>query len=493
MSAQQSNPDADAPDQRRWRAFIVVLAAGFMTLLDVSIVNVALPSIEAGLGATASHIQWIVAGYSLAFGLSLVPAGRLGDVFGRRRLFLIGLVGFVVASAACGFAQDSAMLAAMRIVQGLFAGVMNPQVIALIQELFRGPERAKAFGWFGMTIGVSTAIGPMLGGILVSGLGPEYGWRSVFLINVPIGLAVIPLAARFLPSLKRSDTSGEAAPARPTRTKLGLDAPGLVLIGGIVLAIMWPFVSGSEREGDLSSAPWWMLGVALALVGVLIAWEGFQDRRGRPVVLPRSLVRNRGFVMGACLGAVFFAGFSGMFIVITMYYQQGLGLPAWVSGLSQMPFAVASAIAAARSGARVNVKGRAVVTRGLVTMATGLLGVVAVALVLPQDVGAWIIPAFLFVAGWGSGFVISPNQALTLADVPTEQAGTASGMLQTLQRLGGSVGLALVTTVFFTRVAVGHGSPESYSQALVLSTSYTILMVLIATIIAVADSRRRSH
>ena len=187
----------------RWRAFAVCLGAGFMTLLDVSIVNVALPSIEASLGAGPSDLQWIVAGYTLAFGLVLVPAGRLGDVRGRRTVFVAGLTGFVVASAACGLATTPEMLAVMRLVQGLAAGVLNPQVVGLIQQLFTGPERGRAFGLFGATIGVSTAVGPLLGGLLLAVFGEDQGWRAVFLVNVPLGAVLIPLALRYLPRTDR--------------------------------------------------------------------------------------------------------------------------------------------------------------------------------------------------------------------------------------------------------------------------------------------------
>lgn len=473
--------------QTPWRAFAFVLAAGFMTLLDVSIVNVALPSIESGLGAGASEIQWIVAGYSLAFGLVLVPAGRIGDLVGRRTMFTIGLTGFVLASLACGLAVDSRTLVITRVVQGVFAGILNPQVAALIQQLFQGPARARAFGYFGMTVGVSTAIGPTLGGFLVSALGPEHGWRSVFLINVPIGMVVIPLAWRNLRGVDRGHRE------RPHEGGLGLDAVGLGLIAVIVLALMWPFISSSDNPDGLAGSPWWLLAVAAAFLVVLVLWERAQDGRGRPAVLPGILVRNKGFVLGAALGSAYFAGFTGIFINATLYFQQGAGLPAWQAGLAQVPFAVFSAVSAARSGNWVNKVGRRVVILGLSTMLVAILAIMVVAsLFADRHWTVWVVSALLGLAGAGSGLVISPNQALSLADVPGHVAGTASGLLQTLQRLGATVGLALMTAVFFMVVGTApNGDLSSHAHALVASMGVTVALLGIALAIGVVDSRRR--
>ena len=469
-------------DSQRWRAFAMVLGGGFMTLLDVSIVNVALPSIQSVLGATASEIQWIVAGYSLTFGLMLVPAGRFGDVFGRRRMFLIGLAGFTLVSLACGFAPSATALAVLRLVQGAFAGVMNPQISALIQELFQGADRARAFGLFGMTVGLSTAIGPLLGGVLVTGIGAEHGWRSVFLINVPIGLVLLPFAARLLPPPRPKD---------PGRRPLGLDVPGLLLIAVIVVAFMWPFVTGSSHAEGLAGSPWWLLAVAAALAAALLWWERRLNRASRPAVLPAALVRNTGFVMGAALAAAYFAGFTSIFVVMTMFYQDGLGTSALIAGLAQMPFAIASAVASRWSGRRVMRAGRGIVVQGLAIMLGSVVAIIAVAALVPAYVAQWVIPVLFGVAGWGSGAVISPNQTLTLADVPTPLAGTAAGLLQTFQRLGGSVGLALLTTVYFARVGAGDGGVESYAHALALSLALNVAILGVALGIAVADARRR--
>ena len=195
-----AEPPDDTPDPRRWRALSVTLTAGFMSLLDVSIVAVALPSMRESLGASPAAIQWVVSGYALTFGLALVPAGRLGDAVGRRRMFLAALAGFVVCSAAAGAAQNEGMLVAARLAQGVAAGALAPQNSALIQQLFRGAERGRAFGFFGATVGISTAAGPVLGGVILALAGGPGGWRWIFYVNVPIGLVALVLAARLLPA-----------------------------------------------------------------------------------------------------------------------------------------------------------------------------------------------------------------------------------------------------------------------------------------------------
>src|SRR4051794_3771009 len=190
----------EAPDPRRWEALAVCLVAGFMVLLDVSIVNVALPSIRSGLDASASDLQWIVSGYALTFGLLLVPSGRLGDARGRRRAFMVGVALFTLSSAACGVAQSSLWLTIARLAQGAAGGLLTPQIAGIIQLLFRGKERGKAFGLFGATVGLSTAIGPLLGGLIIGGFGAKEGWRWVFYVNIPIGIAAVLLALRFIPA-----------------------------------------------------------------------------------------------------------------------------------------------------------------------------------------------------------------------------------------------------------------------------------------------------
>src|SRR5829696_975387 len=236
LSMSSTPTDAPPPDPTRWRSLALCLTASAMTLLDLSIVNVALPSLRTSLGATDSDLQWIVAGYALAFGVVLVPAGRLGDARSRRMVFLVGVALFTGSSAVAGAAPDPTVLAIARVLQGLAGGLIAPQTSGFIENLFRGPERARAFGLLGAVIGISTAVGPLLGGLLVNLGGPDLGWRLVFYVNVPIGLVLLPLAYRWLPRAERS------------RERQSLNPVGVALFAAGVLLALLPLVEGEQDQ-----------------------------------------------------------------------------------------------------------------------------------------------------------------------------------------------------------------------------------------------------
>jgi MFS family permease len=488
-----------------WPAFSVCLVAAFMTLLDVSIVNVALPSIRTGLNASQTQLQWIVSGYALAFGLVLVPSGRLGDVRGRRPVFVASLVLFTLASAGCGLAPTAAWLVAARLAQGVAGGILNPQVSGFVQELFQGPERGRAFGFQGAIIGISTAIGPLAGGTLINMFGTEHGWRAVFFVNVPIGLVAIVLAQRLLP--RPSDE----------RHRESLDPVGVLLLGAGVLLVLLPLVElgssgsggsgsgGSSSSGSSSSGSnglsaawrWPMLGAAVVLLVGFVLWERRFARTGRAPMIDLTLFRRLSYAFGVAVGLVYFAGFTAIFFVFALYLQSGLGYGALESGLAITPFAAGSAIAAFAAGRVVNRFGRPLVAGGLAVVAIGLA--VTAYVVHRQggrDVGlATALP--LLVAGLGSGAVISPNVTLTLSEVPVRQAGAAGGVLQTFQRIGAAVGIAAVGTIFFSRLAssaqTGHGRPD-WTGSLVLAFSLCAIAVTAAMVVALADvvhGRRR--
>ncbi|TGO05587.1 MFS transporter [Serinibacter arcticus] len=478
-----STPASRAPRDARWPAFAVCLGAGFMTLLDVTIVNVALPSIESSLGAGPSELQWILAGYTLAFGLALVPAGRLGDVYGRRNLFLIGLAAFVVTSAACGLVSSGPALAGVRFAQGIAAGVLNPQVIGFIQDLFKGPERGKAFGYFGATIGVSTAIGPLAGGGLLALFGEGEGWRAVFLVNVPIGLILLPLAWKLLPRPeKRAD-----APARGAR----LDVVGSLLLAAAVVAFMWPFVS-STSEGAEGSAgadrAWWVIAVGAALVAVLVWWERRVKARGGLPLIPGNLLRVPSFTFGVGVSTLYFLGFTGIWLASTLWLQSGLGLSPLQAGLVLTPFSITGAIAATLGGRWITRFGRPLVVIGIVITVVALAALDLLIGVVPEPGVAWVAAGLLMVAGFGNGFVISPNQTLTLAKVPPGDAGAAAGSLQTMQRIGAAVGVSANSAAFFAVLS----STGSYTDAFAMSLRVVVAIMLLGLVVAIIDTRRRS-
>lgn len=457
---------------RRWQAFAVCLAAGFMTLLDVSIVNVALPSIESALHASSSQVQWIVAGYTLAFGLVLVPAGRLGDLHGRRVMFLVGLATFVVTSALCGAALSGTWLVIGRVLQGIAAGMLNPQVIAMIQELFSGPERARAFGLYGACVGISTAVGPLLGGVLIEVFGADQGWRAVFLVNVPVGLVTIVLAWRLLPRV------------RPHGMERWLDLPGLLLLGGTVLVFMLPFVAGK----DASPARWLLLLLSVVGAAAFWRWERRYERGGRRPVFTAGLIGTATYSRGAVFALLYFGGFTSIFLLSTLYLQSGLGLTALQCGLVLTPFALAGALSAWLSGRWVSRFGRRLVILGVLAMLSGVIAADVIAMVADGATAAWWIGGVLAVSGFGNGIVIAPNQALTLADVPVSEAGVAAGALQTGQRIGTAVGLAASTSVFFAGLAATRGD---YSHALVTGLRVVIGVLVVALAVAIVDQWRR--
>ncbi|MBW1600774.1 MFS transporter [Streptomyces sp. JJ66] len=467
-------PASEQPDPRRWKALAVCLLAGFITLLDVSIVNVALPSIRAGLTASAGAIQWVVAGYALAFGLLLVPAGRLGDARGRRLLFMTGLTLFAAASALCGFAQNPTWLVAARLMQGLAGGIVAPQVSALIQQLFRGAERGRAFGMYSAVIGVSTAVGPVLGGGIIALAGPGHGWRWIFFVNLPVCLVALVLAGRLLP--------GPTDATRPCARDL--DPLGVVLLGlGVGLALL-PLVQERQWEG----AGKWLLTPAALLVLLLFAqWERVHARRAQPLVDLR-LFRLRSYTLGSLLMLAYFAGFTSIFFVFTLYLQAGLGYSALEAGLSVTPFALGSALAAVFSGRLVTRYGRALVVGALLGVTGGLsLVVVAVSVADGEFVGL-AVAAPLLLAGLGGGFVIAPNQTLTLASVPPEQGGSAAGVLQTGQRIGSAAGIAVTGSVFFAQLA---STDQDWATAFRVSLSVSVGFVLAALLVALIDLRTR--
>ncbi|MFI8459739.1 MFS transporter [Kitasatospora sp. NPDC085464] len=459
-------------DTRRWRALAVCLVAGFMTLLDVSIVNVALPTVRAGLHMSESGLQWVLSGYALAFGLVLVPAGRLGDARSRRAVFLTGLALFTAASALAGAAQSQEWLVLARLFQGAAGGVLVPQVSGFIQTLFRGADRGRAFGALGATIGLSTAVGPLLGGLLIHLSGPQDGWRWVFLVNLPIGVAALPIAHRLLPA---------PPPAAERAGHRDFDPVGLVLLGAGTVALLLPFVQAQQWH---SPARWLLLPVSAVLLAAFVGWEVHYGRRHEPLV-SMALFAVRPYAAGVLLSLAYFAGFTAIFFIFTLYLQVGLHYSALVAGVAITPFAIGSGAAAAVGGRLVSRLGRRLVVVGLLLVLAGLLAAaLAVQLWSGPRVG-WTTALPLLVAGVGSGLVIAPNQTLTLQQVPVARAGSAGGVLQTAQRVGSAVGIAVVGSVFF---AHARGRYPDWATAFQLGVTVAAGLVLTALLVALVDT-----
>lgn len=468
----QAEAQSYVPDPRRWRVLAVSLVVGFMSLLDVTIVNVAVPSIRAGLETSTATIQWVVSGYALAFGMTLVAGGRLGDAHGRRRMMTIGLIGFVVSSAAVGLAPNAAWIVVARLVQGASAGLLTPQNSGLIQQLFRGPERGRAFGMFGFTVAVASAAGPLIGGALIALLGEENGWRSLFLINVPIGLVALVLIRRLVPD---NDVGAEAE--KDPR----VDLVGALLLGLAVLSVLYPLIS---LEG----------GAGLPLVGLLafpalawafVRWERQTVRRERPPLLDVSLLRGLpGYANGLLVGTLYFTGFTGIFLVLSVHLQEGEGFSPLGAALLMTPFAVGAATTSPLAGRLVARIGRRVTLVALGVMISGT-ALAAVLVTQPSDRLWWTLAPAMLLAGIGGGGVISPNFTLTLSEVPPQMGGAAGGALQTGQRIGSALGAALLMTVY-QAVGTVASAPVAARAALLAA-----LVVLSAAFAAAVRSWRR--
>lgn len=460
------------PDPRRWKALSVTLVAGFMSLLDVSIVSVALPSIQQGLGTSPAGVQWVVSGYALTFGLALVPAGRLGDALGRRRMFLGALAAFVVCSGLAGAAPTTELLVVARLLQGLAAGALAPQSSALIQQLFSGAERGRAFGFFGATVGVSTAVGPVVGGLILAAAGTAEGWRWIFLVNLPIGLVALVLAARLIP-----------------RTEPGphghVDLFGVALLGGGVLALMLPLV---EAEADGLRRLWWLFPLGAVLIVAFVLWERRVIARGRaPLLDLRLLTGTPGYASGAALGTAYFVGFSGIWLVFALYFQTGLGYSALASGLAVTPFALGSAASSVIGGRLVARCGRLVTVVGLSLVVLGLGATAVVLLRVPPAAAGWAVAVPLLLAGVGGGWVVAPNTTMTLRCVPVRMAGSAGGALQTGQRIGAALGTAALAGLFY---AVLAGTDANQQAAVAAALAAAAGFVAVALIVAVGEWRR---
>jgi EmrB/QacA subfamily drug resistance transporter len=456
--------------------------------MDVTVTNVALPAIGTATHAAPAELQWVISGYALAFGVVPIIAGRLGDDHGRRPMFLIGVGGFVVTSALAGLAPGPAPLIAARVLQGLAGGLINPQVSGLVQQMFTGAERGRAFGAIGTAVGVATAVGPLVGGALIGLGGPHLGWRLVFFVNIPLGLAILVLARRWLPP-----------PALDGR-RHRLDLPGALLLGLATLAVL---VAAVEYDAVRDARLAWLLLPAAALLAGFTRRELRLTRARQDPLVDLRLFTRRSYTVGVGLALLFFGGATGLPLVLALYYQRGLGYSALESGLGITAYALGSVIAAPVAGRLVTRLGRPLVVAGLVSNAVGVLAVDLVARHGPGPHAAlWLAPALLFV-GLGSGAVITPNQTLSLIDVDARMGSTAGGVLQTSQRIGSAVGQAVIGAAFFAALpaglaltADGSAARESaYAGALSRAVLVTLLFLGAALVLGLVDlhgSRRRT-
>ncbi|NUK49205.1 MFS transporter [Streptomyces lunaelactis] len=459
---------------RRWAALFVMLGAAFMDLLDVTIVNIALPAVRDDLGASFASAQWVITAYTLAFGLGLITGGRLGDRYGRKQLFLSGVAVFTAASLLCGLAQSPGMLIGSRALQGLAAAVMIPQIMATVYAIFPAGERAGASGAYGGVTGLAAVLGPVLGGVFVTYDVFGLGWRAIFLVNIPLGIAALFAAARLVP---------ENSAEHPLR----MDLVGMGLVSVSVLSALYPLVQGGD-----AGWPGWMVAllVAAPCVLALYAWHaGAKERRDASSLVPLRLFTERGFGVGAAVLFTFAAVMIGFFLAVSLTLQIGLGFSAMKTGLLFLPWAIGTGITSASSDALVRRFGRHLVTGGALVMAAGALWF---ALALSPD-SAWsaLGPA-LFVAGVGMGAVFGPAFTVAGASVEARDAGAASGTLSAALQIGNAAGVALLGVLFFAplRDAAGQARADMYIEAFRGFSWFTIGGLVLVALVAQAMPRR---
>ena len=463
-----------------WQALVVLLAGMFMALLDTTIVNVALPTIRTSLNASEATLSWIISGYALAFGLALIPSGRLGDRIGHKWVFFTGLALFTLASLACGLAQNDLQMIIARVVQGLAGGMFVPAVTAVIQLLFPPMARGKAFAIMGSVIGVSTALGPILGGLIIQAFGDENGWRLVFWVNLPIGVAALIAAALLLPS-------GSERSANEARS--GIDWVGLLLISAGLVALLVPLIEGQDQGW-----PRWtyltLAAGALLVVGFGV-WEVLFTRWGKSPLVPPRLFRHPAFSGGIVLALVYFAAFTSIFFTISILWQAGLGHTALESGLVSIPFAFGTIIGASQSNRLAQRLGRTVLVIGVALVTVGLVWIWLDLLLIGPEITNWQLLPPLAIAGLGSGFFIAPNAQFIVATVDRTEAGAASGVVGVMQRVGSAIGIAVIGSVFFgTLVVAGPGSAAlatgfttSATAAMGVSAAFSVLALLLVFVL----------
>ena len=456
---------APLPLRRAWLVLAVVFIADVMDVIDSTIANLAGPSIRADLGGSETTLQWVLTAYTAAFAIGLITSGRLGDLLGRRRLFLLGMAGFTLASLACGLAPGVGFLITARILQGLFGSVMIPQGFALVKVVFPPQELRKALIPFGPVMGLATVAGPILAGWLLhlDLFGSQ--WRSIFLINVPIGVAAWALGWCFLPH-----RSGEDAGAR-------LDLGGVALLTLASALLIIPLVQGRELG--------WPLWTYLAMIGSVVALALFvvSERRSRHPVITPSLFGKRSFVTGLAIVGAFFAALSGFQLAFNLLLQLGLHWTALHTSLTLIPWAVGSAVAVALAGAVLTRKlGRATLQLGLAIAVIGLLTLWWTLAREGVGLTSWTLAPALALIGFGTGLVFVPIFDFILGDATTEQVGTGSGMLNAVQQFSGAIGVAALGTVFFARVNRGGSTAFDHAGELVIALAGVLYLIAFALV-----------
>lgn len=426
----------------------VVLAADVLDLMDSTITNIAAPSIARDIGGGEGLIKWLGAGYALAMGVLLVVGGRLGDRYGRRRVFLIGMSGFTLASAVCGVAVDPTMLIAARVVQGAFGALLIPQGIGILTTTFPRHQMSKAFTLFGPVLGGSAVLGPIVAGFIINADIAGLGWRPVFLINIVLGAAGVAAALKVLPE------------DEPQRDEV-IDGVGAGLLGGTMLSFIYGLIEGSTNG-------WSAVPISCLVAGVVfLAAFGLRQRVAADPLIRPSLLRNRGFTSGMLLGLLFFAAVNGLAFVASLFLQSALHRSPAQAALGLAPLMVGIIVASFVSRPAIETLGRKLVFIGLTLSLIGAAGLWATVHAGGTDISQWTLAPSLLVLGAGMGACFGSIFDIAVGDIAEDEAGSASGSLSAVQQLAGAIGSATVTTVYFGQLAHGEAHAMALSVAIV--------------------------
>ena len=432
-----------------WGPLIVVLAGTFMTFLDFFIVNVALPSVQRGLQAGPAAVQLVVAGYGLTFAAGMITGGRLGDLHGRRRMFIIGLALFTLTSAACGLAPSATVLVVARVLQGAAGALMSPQVLAILSTVYAGQRRARAFAAYGLVMGIAGVLGQLIGGLLIQADIGGSSWRGIFLINIPVGVAGLLLAGRIIP-----ESRGERS---------GLDLIGTALATLGLAAVILPLAEGQQHGWPLWT--WLSLAAGPVLLGAFTLRQARRKRSGQAPLVDLALFRNRAFGVGSLAALTYALVPPSFFFVLALFLQDGRGYSALFSGVVFSAVGVGFFAAMLLTQTMTARLGKQILALGALVTAAGcvLLAVTAWA-----GSAAELLPG-MAIAGFGMGMVFVPLSAILLSNVEPRQAGSGSGLLATFQQVGGALGIAIIGTLFFTTLHTPTATSAAFPHAFALS------------------------
>lgn len=431
-------------DRQKKIALTVVATAFIIDLLDSTIVNIAIPAIQTNLHASFASIQWLVAGYLLAFATFLITGGRMGDVFGYKKIFMIGVGGFTVASLLSGLAWSPEVLIFTRILQGASAAMMVPQVMSMMQIMYKPSERGAINGLFGALGGLSASLGPVIGGLLIQANLFNLDWRPIFFINVPVGIVALVLASRFLP---------EGKSPHP----LKLDFIGTILVVLTLGLLVYPLIQG--RELNWPSWTFVMLGLAIPALLLFIWSQRRKDRKDGSALVQPSLFRVKSFGSGLLINLIFQVAMAGFFLTFTLFTQLGLGFSAIHAAVTGLPLSVGIMFTMILFGGTLIPKlGRKSIMIGAAAMAAGLGVLIWSIFAIGVDINSWQIAPGIFIAGVGMGFMFGTLYTAVLNGVDTKHAGSASGTLNAVQQVGGAIGIALIGVIYFGQLSSGSAT-----------------------------------